>query len=273
MAESGFNPNAVSPAGAQGIAQFMPGTAAGYGLNNPFDAEAAIDAQAHLMSDLLRQFRSIPLALAAYNAGPGAVGACHCIPLSPRPAPTSPASSPCSTAPASCWRRRSRCGSWIEARLRRMAAVEVVGIEGLKELMGKTIGPGEWRTVTQEDIDTFADLTGDHQWIHTDVERAKAESPFGTTIAHGNLTLSIIDGLRIELIESSGFKLGVNYGWNKVRFPAPVPAGARVRVDRRGGRGRRRRRRLVADRHPLHDRGRGLRQALLRRRLGRPRAA
>ena len=110
-----------------------------------------------------------------------------------------------------------------------MAAVEVVGIEGLKELMGKTIGPGEWRTVTQEDIDTFADLTGDHQWIHTDVERAKAESPFGTTIAHGNLTLSIIDGLRIELIESSGFKLGVNYGWNKVRFPAPVPAGARVR--------------------------------------------
>ena len=109
------------------------------------------------------------------------------------------------------------------------ALVEVEGIEGLKGLIGKEIGPSEWRTVTQEDIDTFADLTGDHQWIHTDVERAKAESPFGTTIAHGNLTLSIIDGLRIELIESSGFKLGVNYGWNKVRFPAPVPAGARVR--------------------------------------------
>ncbi len=80
MAESGFSPNAVSPAGAQGIAQFMPGTAASYGLNNPFDPEAAIDAQAHLMSDLLRQFKSIPLALAAYNAGPGAVAACHCIP-------------------------------------------------------------------------------------------------------------------------------------------------------------------------------------------------
>jgi acyl dehydratase len=110
-----------------------------------------------------------------------------------------------------------------------MAAVEVVGIEGLKELMGKTIGPGEWRSVTQEDIDTFADLTGDHQWIHTDVERAKKESPFGTTIAHGNLTLSMVDGLRIDLISSSGFKLGVNYGWNKVRFPAPVPAGARIR--------------------------------------------
>ena len=110
-----------------------------------------------------------------------------------------------------------------------MAAVEVVGIDGLKELIGKTIGPGEWRTVTQEDIDTFADLTGDHQWIHTDVERAKKESPFGTTIAHGNLTLSMVDGLRIDLIGSSGFKLGVNYGWNKVRFPAPVPAGSRIR--------------------------------------------
>ncbi|MDX6617004.1 MAG: hypothetical protein QOD60_2095 [Solirubrobacterales bacterium] len=110
-----------------------------------------------------------------------------------------------------------------------MAAVEVIGIDGLKELIGKTIGPGEWRTVSQEDIDTFADLTGDRQWIHTDVERAKKESPFGTTIAHGNLTLSMVDGLRIDLISSSGFKLGVNYGWNKVRFPAPVPAGSRIR--------------------------------------------
>jgi Transglycosylase SLT domain/D-alanyl-D-alanine carboxypeptidase len=80
MAESAFNPRAVSPAGAQGIAQFMPGTAAGYGLRDPFDPVAAIDAQAHLMSDLLRQFRSVPLALAAYNAGAGAVGACSCIP-------------------------------------------------------------------------------------------------------------------------------------------------------------------------------------------------
>ena len=83
QAESGFNPRAVSPAGARGIAQFMPGTAASYGLRDPFDPVAAIDAQAHLMSDLLRQFHSIPLALAAYNAGPGAVGACHCIPPYP----------------------------------------------------------------------------------------------------------------------------------------------------------------------------------------------
>jgi soluble lytic murein transglycosylase-like protein len=78
MAESGFNPHAVSPAGALGIAQFMPSTARSYGLRDPFNAVAAIDAQAHLMSDLLRQFHSVPLALAAYNAGSGAVAACHC---------------------------------------------------------------------------------------------------------------------------------------------------------------------------------------------------
>jgi acyl dehydratase len=103
------------------------------------------------------------------------------------------------------------------------------GIEDLRALQDQLVGPSEWREVTQEMIDQFADLTGDHQWIHTDVERAKVESPFGTTIAHGNLTLSLVDGLRQDLSEWSGFKLGVNYGWNKVRFPAPVPAGARVR--------------------------------------------
>src|SRR5919205_669594 len=81
--ESGFNPFAVSPAGAQGIAQFMPATAAGLGLRNPFDAPAAIDAQAHLMHDLLRQFAAVPLALAAYNAGPAPVQACGCVPPFP----------------------------------------------------------------------------------------------------------------------------------------------------------------------------------------------
>jgi acyl dehydratase len=110
-----------------------------------------------------------------------------------------------------------------------MATVQVEGIEGLKGLLGEQIGPSEWREVTQEDINAFADLSGDHQWIHTDVERAKNESPFGTTVAHGNLTLSMIDSMRLELLSSSGFKLGVNYGWNRVRFPAPVPAGARIR--------------------------------------------
>lgn len=83
LVESNFDPNAVSPAGAQGIAQFMPGTAAAYGLRDPFDPERAIDAQAHLVSDLLRQFGSIPLALAAYNAGPGAVSGCGCVPPYP----------------------------------------------------------------------------------------------------------------------------------------------------------------------------------------------
>ncbi|MFL5896197.1 MAG: MaoC family dehydratase [Thermoleophilaceae bacterium] len=103
------------------------------------------------------------------------------------------------------------------------------GIEGLRELQGQKIGPSEWREVTQELINTFAHVSGDDQWIHVDVERAKNESPFGTTIAHGNLTLSLIDGFRRDLIESTGFVLGVNYGWNKVRFPAPVPSGSRVR--------------------------------------------
>ena len=111
-----------------------------------------------------------------------------------------------------------------------MATVQAEGIEGLKALQGRKIGPTEWREVTQRDIDDFARLSGDDQWIHVDVERAKKESPFGTTIAHGNLTLSMIDGLRRDLISSTGFKLGVNYGWNRVRFPAPVPADSRIRA-------------------------------------------
>jgi acyl dehydratase len=108
--------------------------------------------------------------------------------------------------------------------------ITVNGIEELKALTGQTIGPSEWREVTQADIDTFAELSRDDQWIHVDVERAKTESPFGTTVAHGNLTLSMIDGFRPELLESTGFKLGVNYGWNRIRFPAPVPAGSRIRA-------------------------------------------
>jgi acyl dehydratase len=106
----------------------------------------------------------------------------------------------------------------------------VNGIEELKSLVGQTIGPSDWREVTQKLIDQFAEVSGDDQWIHVDTERAKTESPFGTTVAHGNLTLSMIDGFRSGLMESSGFKMGVNYGWNKVRFPAPVPAGSRIRA-------------------------------------------
>ena len=108
--------------------------------------------------------------------------------------------------------------------------VEIDGLDGAQALIGETIGPTEWREITQEDIDLFAKLSGDDQWIHVDVERAKAESPFGTTIAHGNLTLATVDGFRLELLSVTGVKLGVNYGWNKVRFPAPVPAGGRIRA-------------------------------------------
>jgi len=113
--------------------------------------------------------------------------------------------------------------------LRPMATVEVQGVEGMQALLGQEVGPSEWRSVSQADIDAFADLSGDDQWIHVDVERAKSESPYGTTIAHGNLTLAMVDGFRKELISSSGFALGVNYGWNKIRFPAPVPVDSRVR--------------------------------------------
>ena len=117
----------------------------------------------------------------------------------------------------------------------------------MREAIGVQRGPSSWRTVTQGDIDAFAQITGDHQWIHVDVERAKRESPFGTTIAHGNLTLSLIDGLREEVsmretADLEQIALGVNMGWNRVRFPAPVPADARIRaiaelvsVDERGG--------------------------------------
>ena len=111
-----------------------------------------------------------------------------------------------------------------------MALQEVNGAEGLRAMIGKEVGPSEWREVTQEMIDSFAEISGDDQWIHVDVERAKNESPFKTTIAHGNLTLSLVDGFRRMLVSQTGFKLGVNYGWDKVRFPAPVPAGSRVRA-------------------------------------------
>ncbi len=111
-----------------------------------------------------------------------------------------------------------------------MAPLTISGIDELRELIGKPIGPSDWVEVTQADIDKFAEISRDDQWIHVDVERAKRESPFGTTIAHGNLTLSLIDGLRGRLIDQQGVKLGINYGWNRVRFPAPVPAGAKVRA-------------------------------------------
>ncbi|PTL60127.1 MaoC family dehydratase [Paraconexibacter algicola] len=105
-----------------------------------------------------------------------------------------------------------------------------MSVEELQARVGETFGPTAWRTVDQDMVDTFATLSGDRQWIHTDVERAARESPFGTTIAHGNLTLSMIDGFRDELVGLDGFELGVNLGYDRVRFPSPVPVGARVRA-------------------------------------------
>ena len=96
--------------------------------------------------------------------------------------------------------------------------------------VGQMLGTGEWLTVTQAMIDTFADATGDHQWIHVDVARAQAELPGGTTIAHGYLTLSLLPMLTSSVYQIAHRSRGVNYGSNKVRFTSPVPAGSRVRL-------------------------------------------
>jgi acyl dehydratase len=106
----------------------------------------------------------------------------------------------------------------------------ISGLEELKTYVGKEIGVSDWYEITQDTINAFADATGDHQWIHVDVERAKRESPYGGTIAHGFLTLSLTPQLVWQVYKVEGIKMGVNYGVNKVRFPAPVPAGSRVRV-------------------------------------------
>jgi acyl dehydratase len=102
--------------------------------------------------------------------------------------------------------------------------------QDLLQHVGKELGPSEWLTVTQEMIDKFAEATGDHQWIHVDVERAKKEMPGGKTIAHGYLTLSLGPMLTNEVLELRGFTHGVNYGLDRVRFPAPLPVGSRVRM-------------------------------------------
>ncbi|MER5181196.1 MaoC family dehydratase [Streptomyces sp. NPDC002896] len=108
-------------------------------------------------------------------------------------------------------------------------SITVSGLDELKKLAGGELGTSEWITVSQERINGFADATGDHQWIHTDPERAK-EGPFGGPIAHGYLTLSLFIPLFTELLEVEGVTTKVNYGLNKVRFPSPVPAGSRIRL-------------------------------------------
>lgn len=109
-------------------------------------------------------------------------------------------------------------------------ATTVNGIAGLKELVGTHLGYSDWLEITQERVNTFADATGDHQWIHVDVERAKAESPFGGPIAHGYLTLSLGPVLFPQILKVDGIKMGVNYGCGKVRFPSPVPVGSNLRL-------------------------------------------
>jgi acyl dehydratase len=108
----------------------------------------------------------------------------------------------------------------------------ITGLDELRAADGETLGTSSWHEVTQQDIDAFADVTGDHQWIHVDVERAK-ETPFGGTIAHGYYTLSLAPGFTEEVMKLEGFAFAVNYGLNKVRFPAPVPVGSKVRMTAR----------------------------------------
>ncbi|WP_395105105.1 MaoC family dehydratase [Actinomadura sp. SCN-SB] len=108
-------------------------------------------------------------------------------------------------------------------------AITVNGIDELKAKQGEDLGHSAWIEVSQDRVNTFADATGDHQWIHVDVERAKA-GPFKGTIAHGYLTLSLLIPMWSELLRIEGIGMAVNYGLNKVRFPAPVPAGSKVRL-------------------------------------------
>jgi acyl dehydratase len=105
----------------------------------------------------------------------------------------------------------------------------ITGLEELKQAEGEVLGTSDWHEVTQSDIDTFADVTGDHQWIHVDVERAKA-TPFEGTIAHGYYTLSLVPMLSRQVFAMEGFTFALNYGLNRVRFPSPMPVGGKVRL-------------------------------------------
>jgi len=102
-------------------------------------------------------------------------------------------------------------------------------LDAFRAIAGEEIGSSEWHTVTQEQIDLFAEATGDHQWIHVDPQKAAA-GPYGTTIAHGYLTLSLLPLLAKDIYQVDGLAMGVNYGANKIRFPAPVPVGSRLRA-------------------------------------------
>jgi acyl dehydratase len=105
----------------------------------------------------------------------------------------------------------------------------ITGLQELKGARGDELGPSGWHEVTQADIDAFAEVTGDHQWIHVNPERA-AQTPFGGTIAHGYYTLSLAPRFSEQILALEGFAFGINYGLNKVRFPAPLPVGSKVRM-------------------------------------------
>jgi acyl dehydratase len=105
----------------------------------------------------------------------------------------------------------------------------ISGIDELRAKVGEELGVSEWHEVTQDAINAFADATGDHQWIHVDPERA-AQTPWGSTIAHGLYTLSIGPKFTFDMFTIEGFAFGLNYGYNKVRFPAPLPVNSRVRM-------------------------------------------
>ena len=110
-----------------------------------------------------------------------------------------------------------------------MAVTTFEGIDAVRGAVGTHIGYSDWTTVTQEQVDTFAEATGDFQWIHVDVERANAESPFGGPIAHGYLTVSLTNLFLPQIVEVRNISAGLNRGTGKIRFPAPVPVGSRLR--------------------------------------------
>lgn len=103
-------------------------------------------------------------------------------------------------------------------------------LAAMKAEIGNEVAVSDWVEITQQRIDLFADATSDHQWIHTDPERAARESPYGATVAHGFLTLALLPALLVNALHMVDMTMGLNYGLNKVRFPAPVPAGSRVRA-------------------------------------------
>lgn len=107
---------------------------------------------------------------------------------------------------------------------------EIASLDELKTLVGTEVAVSDWVEITQDRVNRFADATNDHQWIHLDVERAQRESPYGGTIAHGFLTLSLLPMFLEQSLRMRDVKMGVNYGTNKVRFPAPVPVGSRLRA-------------------------------------------